>query len=242
MSKEKIIDTITKLRALATDNSNADEAANAAAKMQDLLFRHNLSESDLRSELEATPAYEKEIIDLGVSSPQSKQWKAYLIHILAMNNFCKLINNTNTAEVWLIGQEDNRMVVKYLYDYLSKDLIRMGKLAAKEAKKDVSLYRFNSTLWKKSFFSGANNSINTRLREQKRHNISVADVDGGKGTALALKIDNALRDATQALVGRTKESRSRGSKVDYSGYAAGVQAGNNAKLNTAIPNRRLALT
>jgi hypothetical protein len=242
-NKEKIIDTITKLRNLATDNANPEEAANAAALMQDMLFKHNLTEFDLRDELGKTPEYEKEIIDLGVSSPQSKQWKAYLMHILAMNNFCKLINNTNNAEVWLIGQEDNRMVVKYIYDYLSKDLIKMGKLAAKEAKKDVSLYRFNSTLWKKSFFSGANNAINTRLREQKRYNIAVADGDGaGRGTALALKIDNALRDATQALVGRTRESKSRRSRIDYNGYSAGTLAGNNAKLNQELPNRRLALT
>src|ERR1700676_3168063 len=184
--KEKIIDTITKLRNLAKDNANPDEAANAVALMQDLLFRHNLSENDLKDELEKAPAYEKEIIDLGVSSPQSKQWKVALMNLLALNNFCKLFNVHN-SEVWLIGQEENRMVVKYLYDYLSKDLIKMGKVAWKEVKGSSYV---TSTLWKKSFFAGAVNTINTRLREQKRHSIAVADIDNGKGTALALKIDN----------------------------------------------------
>jgi len=237
--KEKIIDTITKLRNLAKDNANPDEAANAVALMQDLLFRHNLSEDDLKDELEKVDPYEKEIINLGVSSPQSKAWKVGLMNLLAMNNFCKLFN-THTKEVWLIGQQENRMVVKYLYDFLSKDLIRMGKVAWKEAK--VSSY-VTSTLWKKSFFQGAINTINIRLREQKRHNIAVADADGaGRGTALALKIDNALRDATQVLVPRSKVTKTRGQRLDSNGYSAGVQAGNNTKLNQELPNRRLALT
>src|ERR1700680_168525 len=234
-TQEKIIDTITKLRNLATNNSNPDEAANAAAKMQDLLFRHNLSEDDLKTDLEKTPVYEKEIIDIGVASPQSKAWKVALMNLLALNNFCKVFN-TRTSEVWLIGQEENRMVVKYLYDFLSKDLIRMGKLAAKEAKQ---LGPINSTFWKKSFFVGAVETINMRLREQRRHNIAVADADNGKGTALALKIDNALRLAVDALVPHSRVARTRGQRLDGNGYSAGVQAGNNAKLNRELPNRRL---
>ena len=236
MVKEKILERLKNLRKMATQSVSPNEAANAYALLQDLLFKHNMSESEL-VDFEDAPVYEKEYIDLKV---KTALWRVSLMNCIAKNNFCNLIN-TQGSYVILIGTEENREVVKFLYDTLAFDLVRICKAGVKVAK--VNNPFIDGTLWNKSFYHGAVNAIATRLQAQKRQNIQEAnEANPGTGTALAIKVDNALRDATASLVGATKQSKAgRGTRLDGNGFASGQQAGNNAQLNRSFTPGRVSL-
>jgi hypothetical protein len=233
--KEKILEKLLKLRNLATKNNSPEEAANAASKFQDLLFQHNLTENDVQ-DIDNAPIYEKEYYDLKV---KTAKWRVALISTIAKNNFCKIVL-TGTSRVIIVGQGDNREVVKYLYEYLATELNRLCKLGVKEAKKENTF--LDGNLWNKSFYIGAVFTISDRLDAQKTSSVNKANEENtGTGTALALKIDNALRDAITALVGPTKLTQTRRQSISLNGYSAGMQAGNGVKLNQEFSNRRMAL-
>jgi hypothetical protein len=235
----KILDKVKKLRNLANDKAcTPEEAANYAAMLQDLLFKHNLNDADL-IDAEHVPVYEKETINLGVSSPATKGWRQKLFGTLARFNFCKIVILPGNY-IYLIGQEENREFVKFLYGEIEQYLQKSQKLALKSftASLPFGIDAKGKALWTKSFYLGANNTIHERLESQKKTNIEEANqANTGSGTALAIKVDNALRDAVSALVGATKQTKSRGQRVNSNGYSSGVQAGNNASLNRSFTNR-----
>lgn len=235
MVKEKILAKLLKLRNLAEKNNSAEEAANAAAKFQEILFEHNLTENDVK-EIETAPVYEKEYYDIKI---KTAKWRNQLFSTIASNNFCKVIL-TASSRLILIGTEENRFVVKFIYENLAEDLNRICKSGVKVAKKENPF--LDGAFWNKSFYFGAVVTIAERLKAQKNASINKANEDNGKGTALALKIDNALRDATQALVGATKKGRSSKVRIDGNGYAVGVQAGNSVNLQKSVPIKRIALS
>lgn len=235
MVKEKILAKLLKLRNLAEKNNSAEEAANAAAKLQELLFEYNLTENDVQ-EIETAPVYEKEYYDIKV---KTAKWRSHLFATIARNNFCQVVSTGNSRLI-LIGTEENRFVVKFIYENLAEDLNRICKGGVKVAKKESPF--LNGILWNKSFYFGAIRTISIRLSEQKNVSINKANEDNSKGTTLALKIDNALRDATQTLVGATKKSRTSKVRVDGNGYAVGVQAGNSVNLQKSVPIKRIALS
>jgi len=239
----KILDKVKKLRNLANDKGcTPEESATYAAMLQDLLFKHNLNEADL-IDAESVPVYEKETIDLGVSSPTTKGWRANLYNAIAKFNFCKVVLLPGKY-VYLIGQEENREFVKFLYTELERDLQTAQKNALKTftASLPFGIGANDKALWTKSFYLGANNTIYERLESQKKTNTEEADqTKAGSGTALAIKVDNALRDATQALVGATKKPKQRSITINGNGYTSGVQTGNRVQLNQGIPQRRTAL-
>jgi len=236
---QKILDRIIKLRNLAANNSNPGEAANALAHMQHLLFQHNLSESDLSETSHPEPAYEKEYFSVGCATGFAKQWRCYLMNSIADNNFCRMFINSEKF-VTIVGQPDNREIVKFMYDYISKDLILMSKVAKKIAKKNN--LRFDNNLWTKSFFMGAISTITNRLKQQYRTSVNEADLNVvGSGTSLMVKTDRALEEAVKTLIGQVKVRRTRTISVNASGYESGRIAGNSVKLNDAIPSKKIAL-
>lgn len=238
----KILEKAKKLRNLSQDNAcTPEEAASYAAMLQDLLFKHNLDESDLQDE-EYTPVYERELIDLGVSSPATKNWRASLYAAIAQFNFCKAILLPDKY-IYLIGQEENREFVKYLYTQLESYLRKSQKAALKTFTKSLpfSVNAKEKTLWTKSFYIGAVNTIYTRLMLQNSMNIQEANnTNSGSGTALAIKVENALQDAVDNLVGKTKIKEGRKTKINSNGLASGAKAGNEATLNQSL-GRRTAL-
>ena len=139
MSEEKIIDKIRKLMTLA-NSANEHEAALAAARATELMLKHEIAEAQLATEegAEVVEEVERESID---ESGSIIPWKGNLCAGLAQSMGCefyygstKYVRGTKQKRTYLIiGQESKRAMIKYMYDYLCAELIRLADSAFRKA-------------------------------------------------------------------------------------------------------------
>jgi len=160
MSKEKIIDRIRKLLALADTarNANEHEAAQAAAKVSALLFEHNLSQAEIEVKEEADTTVDREDIEIRSSATMVK-WRQVLLHGIAKTHFCQAIRITRhqPPKTVLYGSPSNIEVVKYLYDYLVGEIERFYE----SYRRDVGHRR-----GKANYCLGMVTTVRTRLKEE----------------------------------------------------------------------------
>lgn len=112
----RIAEKIRRLLALSK-SSNEHEAAAAAAKAQDLLHRYNLSVDQV--DAAQRPDYGREIVDIG----NNAGWRGVLLHVIATPNTAQVIS-LGGGRYAVIGQPHTIEVVRYLYEYLSREIER----------------------------------------------------------------------------------------------------------------------
>lgn len=119
-SDDKILEKIKKLLRLqnsAESLGNEGEAYAAANAVHRLLTTYNLSLGDISDE-------ERETLNITASdeityrSPYGSQWKRNLLALITENNYCRALAIPSCQHMIIVGQEDNVVVVKTLYDYL----------------------------------------------------------------------------------------------------------------------------
>ena len=212
-----VLSKIKKLLALST-SSNPNEAALAAAKAQELLMQHNLTMSQID-----TNGQESQYCEASVKTG-SRVWKRSLLTVIARNNFCDTIHDPQIKSTALIGEPQNQEVVIYLHSYLIGQLETMATTAYK-----LSGTRMHAKSWLDSFYVGATNSINERLKAQK------AEMEAASNACKNLVVvkDGELQAAMSKLYpgfrkGKPKHARS------LDGYREGVEAGKRVALNKGI--------
>ena len=234
---DRIVERIKKLLALSS-SQNPHEAALAAAKAQELLFRHNLSMSMVEAALEAgNSAYVSDRFDSG----GWMHWRRRLLAAVARNNFCRGVSYQGTRDVGIVGEPHNVTVVKHLYAFLVREVMRLADLGVKE---QHGLDEEESRAWKRSFYLGAVRTIAQRLATQRQRDIS-ADP---QAAALVVRKDQELDEAYREhfptaqsneddeegapAPARPDRGPSRPRRTD--GYRAGVLAGRTIPLNLPI--------
>ncbi|WP_018358751.1 DUF7168 domain-containing protein [Porphyromonas levii] len=118
--KEKVLDKIKKLLKLqssAETLGNEGEAYAAANAVHRLLTTYNLSLGDISDET-SDGLNIKESDEISYRSPYGSQWKRHLLSSVASNNYCKILIIPAKQHMLVVGQEDNVIVVKNLYNYL----------------------------------------------------------------------------------------------------------------------------
>jgi len=137
--KEKIIDKIRKLFAQAESEKaigNEAAAANFAAKVQELLDRHNLSLSDIEIAAAKSGQIEAERVNLILQKIEA--WQCHLLQNIAVANGCMSLEN-EAGYMIVIGRQNDRAVVIEFYNYFERlawELAENALKAYKEAKKD----------------------------------------------------------------------------------------------------------
>src|SRR5687768_4338563 len=96
---EKLMDRIAKIQALAV-RGDRGEAEAAAAKLSELMTRHNITILDLDKYAEGRGQKVKE--QLFMMSARSN-WRRELMNQIARANFCRLLVYPNTKYVNVIG-------------------------------------------------------------------------------------------------------------------------------------------
>ncbi len=118
---KRIIEKIRKLLALAKSD-NEHEAANAAAKAQELLSQYNLSMSDI-------PAGDDGKVHADTTRARTRQrlekWARALAHHTAKNFDCAWYHQTD-GHTCFVGVGADQEVCSWTYGYLYKTLLRMG--------------------------------------------------------------------------------------------------------------------
>jgi len=222
----RIIERAQKLKNLADRAGTVDEAAVAAQKLQELLFKYNLDmavletgdEQDARSATVTRQDY-----NLGNEGGQVT-WKRQLLGIIADFNFCRVVIWTGSDRAAIVGEPHNITVVTSLYEYLKVALIRMADEAYDRDKAD-GVTAASRTKYRYWFYRGALVAIHDRLAAQRAQDEAQADEK-----ALVL-VDERVSQAFAEMFPNLRSER-----VSAQGYAdqAALRSGHRAGHSVAL--------
>jgi hypothetical protein len=239
---DAIADKVRKLLALAT-SSNPHEAALAAARAQDLMFRYNLELSQVQTDRQGD-SYVKQDVTLSGAKSGDRNWRRLLMATIARNTFCKAIyysgrgTRDKREQMAIIGQRHNIKHCQYLYEYLARELERMERLAW-DAYCAVTWTseRVHWLTYANNFYRGAVTEIERRLMEQRKASETAAEVEGQGDASRALVVLTAqqLQEATHRFFPKLTAGRLSATR-NHSGeaYRAGREAGRSVPIRRGV--------
>lgn len=215
---DRVLERVEKLLALST-SSNPNEAALAAAKAQDLLFKYNLQVHQLRGAERGT-----EFRNMGLEIGPAT-WKKRLVGAVARTNFCRCIIINGTDDVELVGEMHNIVIVSRIYGYLVDEIERLVERAWRAEPRAGRSAR----TWKDSFRHGAVDTVARRLKEQREASVTADEAT----MAIVVVKDRELDEAYRRFHPNVR-SVNLGAGRDGAARYAGQQAGEKIALNTMI--------
>ena len=248
--KDKIIEKIQKILALAGNNPSEGEAAKAAAKAQAMLAEHNLSMADV--------APEKQKLEMQIDyelRTDSRPWRRKVATMTAKMYFCeyyfqyvkKPLPNDPTGKKYrrfdihlFLGEKHNITVTKLMFAYLHTTVTRLAKEAAKRVPEK------ERTAFVNSFQHSCANRLAWRIQEKideaKRGGLKT---DSGNtlpalnnlyaDAAAKLK---AFKEQTDFEVGKPEKAKAKSNHAG--GMVAGDRAGRDISLDPQITQREKA--
>ncbi len=227
-----------------------EEAASAAAMANKLLTKYNLEMSDVEQAQDATQVRDKMgkfefATGLG---KQDWRWASRIFGHVAEFNYCKAVQSGWTGgrrgaggyytKMVFIGKRHNVDVAEYIFRYLTKEVIRIRRLAWER-------YGYasgeNQKTWFRHFGWGAADAIYYILERNKREQ-EAAD---NRVTALMVVSDTELNQAMAEFYPALRANRQRGAQTQTNGLRAGITEGGKITINPGVStsgsNRRLAL-
>lgn len=233
MESEKILDKVRKLLKLAGNNPNAEEAALAAAKAQELILRHKLDMASIDVEAEAQEPVQGMFAHdpLEESLAGGKTWRGRLAVILCRQNACCPVKVGQSLRI--IGTASNVATVRYLYAYVVLEIERLMRQWVLECGGRVGKTPRNN------FRTGAVSGVAERFKELERkvrHEYA--------GTMALVRVDQeAQRLAAFVETQKLRNGARPHQQYDARGYEAGRAAGRTISFNKQVGGRggRLAL-
>lgn len=244
---------------LANQSENAGEAAAASARVQEMLFKYNISLSSVVSELDSKNTRikfagmaTKRIVFAGVNRDKMV---GRLAAVLGKYMFVKTVWTTvqdanNPAitfnAILFAGKETDVDMVMALFDKLRFALNKMANKAHKEYK--AAGGNIHGGAWKNDFWFGAVNGIGIQMRDnyelfqQTRYMkldgeiASVGEMGPNTvtGREIIVKSETAMAEYVAATVGETYKIPGQNKMRDVNAVAQGYQAGKNMEINSRI--------
>ena len=226
MNTETILHRIKKLLALAdmARNPSPEEAATAAAKVEELLFAHKLSMADVTGLADVPPPEAVEHATYTVDAHRNDwAWKSILLNGVGSTHFCKIVRQeAGTTRCSIFGAPSDVQVALYLFEYLMRTIEKMatteriarGVLSGKAA-------------WERQFALGATMTVIRRLKEHHQAQAATAT-----GTALVVVSARALAAAVAKVYPSLQKGRS--SYRRRAGFAEGQAAGQTIGLRDGL--------
>jgi hypothetical protein len=231
-SMDAIIELISNLNAKAKDKGTTEEeAANFAAKVQELLAKHNLDESVLLTKEE-----KKARAPVGhedVSTPYQNKWRKHLANSVGEMYFCRYVfvkYDDKTFAQRFVGKAHNRVVAVGMFQYLEATVVRLSKEYGRKLPKSYTLSEKNE--YRYEFEKGCGMQLACRIRleinaakEGKKAN--VGNLPALYSTELAI-VDEQREDD-----GRTQTKNTK-TKLKGEAAYAGILAANDITWNSQI--------
>lgn len=262
MTHDEALEKVLKLLKLAEGTGNTHEAANAAARAQEIMDRYQIERGAVAAAEAARginggaasppdePISEQEYLDiLRTTWPK---WRAELAAAIARHNHCRVYltrtyqhgvvrcNRTTgeqraRAAIAIIGRASDANAVRYLYQYLVREIER---LCEKECP------RGGGRTWANNFKRGAALEIAVRLHKQREETISQVrqEAHAASSEHALVHVDKALealRERTTSVNEwlkkhmKLRKGPSDNSRSDYSAFNEGRKAARTIALGNA---------
>lgn len=214
-----IMAKITKLLAITEDRgATTAEAATAAAKVQALLFAHNLSLADVH---EAPRATGPTLHTHDCTGPQmSWPGRHELMHIIATHHFCTAVADLKDHRHLVIGKPHNVAVCVYVHTSVSQQIHRLAYAETRRV-----MHGGWWSVFYRGFWRGACETIHQRLAQQSATQTATA-----RGNALVVQ----SRAELEAVKHRLLITTSKACRKALFGVAEGRKAGKDIRLSAGI--------
>jgi hypothetical protein len=233
---DRVLSKIRKLQALS-ESPNANEAASAAAKIQDMLFQHNLTLADVPGEDTDSRKYIMEPYNLMqvASLDTNMVWRRQMLNSIAQFNFCRTIISHKTKArkgavneaVCIIGRKENIEVVEYLYEYLVSEIYRLGEIEWNT--RGFISSRVPRKQYLNSFYMGCVSAVHHTL--SARHKTQ-ADATVGS-TALVRQVEVELDTAVNEFFNNVTSGK-RVKITDARAFNSGYEVGGSIRISDAL--------
>lgn len=237
MTDDKILDKLSKLKAMAAGEAalgNAEAAEAFAGMINRLLLKHELEATDIPM---GGVVKDEPIVEHRVYPAQHEYkavsnrvgWQEALASIVARAHMCRFLVTPGSNAITVVGTREHVMFAEYAYVVLVRAADRMSIVARdvywREHRHEPD---FQSGNYRAAWLSGFISRIGERFAEARRHEVQEA---ANAGTAL-MRLDQALARASKHVDDRYK-GRAASTKIG-SGISAGYGAGRKAADNMAI--------
>lgn len=227
-SKEALLDKIAKLQAKAKGTTNEHEAAIFAAKVQEMLAEHNLTEAQLRARDEQAD----DPVDLHMHPRNNvAPWRRYIANGCANLYFCQLL--LHGKKVSFTGKSHNAEVAMSMWDWLCSVVVRMAR--------EYSSIKSVQEDFKRGAAVRLQERLNAMWREQVKMQRQHAAASAQTGTTLPVLYDmegKAVADFLERKYGTLRGRRSKGLALRGGGAAAGYDRAGGIQLNTQVRETR----
>lgn len=209
---DEVLDRIEKLQRLAGNNPSTQEAEAAAAKVQTLLLKHNLSLADVAARGESLGE-----ISMMELPAQDSIWRAKLLGVVANAHLCRAVRTVNgmgmPTTFTILGHPHNLRVVQSVYPWLAELVPAVALSATLIHQMDVMT--IGREEWLHSFRLGMIDGIADAYDAARE---SLNDETG------LVPIDDAVQKALEEAFPDVQEHRF-GGEADLHAYGAGRKAG-----------------
>lgn len=220
--RAKVLDLVKKLLAL-TQSPNEHEAARAAEKVQELLFKYKLSMVEVQAHKGDTKGPKIVELDGDIMSQKNwGKWKPQLVWSVARYNFCTGFQDTFRGKFIFIGQETEAQIAKELYEWLVTQL----EEAARRACLSYQGYSRIPT-FRRSFFTGAVYTVTSRLYKQWRSLQGQSEQSTALVVTTEAQLEKYKKERHPYLI---KSKFTRTANGSYDGYLAGAKAGEEVEI------------
>jgi hypothetical protein len=244
--REKMLELLRRLKALSESKANANEAAAAASKMQELLIKYNIELAELDAARETGADYVREFMD-NDDPLTDEEWTGSLIWAVAKYNFCEAVTEwrNHKRTYALVGEPHNIEIVTFIYEYLKYEIDTLSRTTwivedalgsldsayKLKGKSGPTAYRSAyEHRWKQSFKYGAVSGVTEVLKSRW------AEARSGTGTGQSLMIikDGELATALKQFYPNLGYSHASSRRLDDGGYRSGAREGRNIEIGTAV--------
>ena len=231
---QKIIDRIRKLMQLAdtSKNTNLEEAASAAAKVQKLMEKYRIAEAmlDVSSDIKCFPLDDK-------GSPDT--WKIYLTSSIASNNNCYIVCKFDNR-INLIGEREDIEATQHLFSYLTRELSLLCIESMYIYK--ISAGDYPNKQYVEGFYLGAVKTIDRKLKAAKEEARASELKEAASADELS-KLSNALsrldsrKDKAEDWAKKNLDIKIDNvvTNVSSEGYSAGSRAADSLNIDPSRP-------
>ncbi|NBT35513.1 MAG: DUF2786 domain-containing protein [Betaproteobacteria bacterium] len=159
-----VIDKIRCLRRLSENKSATPaEAANAAARVQELMLKHKLTAADVGEDEEDVTWWPEPLWTGKNRSP----WRSVLAIGIATANACRILHGAAPGaarKMTVVGKKSDAEVVRYLYAFLEREIERHCKEFLDKSSESAP---GSAKMRAKSFRLGFAETVSRRLREER---------------------------------------------------------------------------
>lgn len=255
MDADAITNRIKKLLALAANNSNVHEAAEAAAEAQRLMLRHQIEAVHLG---DGPAPVERRAVQEGSGSRRAVMWHVALAGVLARRMHVDVVYISGSTQIDAIGRATDVAALAVLYHHLRAYLERAADVAWASLPHSQRTHG-GKVRWVDTFHRGARAAIDQRMEAQRggvaQEQADAAARQGAPAESQALVRAGALatmdaygREAAAAIqrwkderglrfVHQTRTVKSAGRDAYQAGQAAGQRADLRPNART-LPGRR----